>query len=455
MFDNKIVKYVHLLFGVMGLLWLSSQNSYAVGISVKNLSPTVQGKAADDDEEIVITATPKAKDAIFNSGSSIVYDVKLESKIKSAQVGTVGYSITSLSNKEITQHAVDVNIGKLSTKTVSLKIPSQPSGFYKIIITVNVTDYDDTVRRVFGVEPTQIRSEHSKPADFDQFWQTAKEDLAAVKPEFKTTELPDSSRDNRRVYAIEMKSLGGITVRGWMTLPKTNNKRKKFPVLLGLPGYQVNLLPMFGSDEDLAIVVLNVRGQGNSRDRIRTLRDDYIFTGIEDKKKYVMRGAIMDCVRMIDFIFTQDELDHNNIMVSGGSMGGFLSIATASVDHRVKLCSAQNPILCDVKALPGKVTWPLKDFSRYIRINRGLTMDKVLDNLSYFDTKNFATNIKCPTLMGIGLLDHLAPPDNEYTAYNNLKVKKHMIIFRDLGHEVAVYYKDYEGRWMRDTFGLF
>jgi cephalosporin-C deacetylase len=411
--------------------------------------------AQDDEGEITLKAEPAKKDAIFNANSNIVYSVNLQNTFNSRQSGTVGYRVLTLADKEVTQRSVNVNIGKKGSANLTLRIPEQSAGFYKVQFTVNFPEYDDTVRRVFGVDPTQIKSEHDKPDDFDSFWEKTLEELAKVEPNFKVEELPDSSRDNRRVFSIEMKSLGNLTVRGWMTLPNTKNSRKKFPVLLGLPGYQVDLKPMFGSDEDLAIVVLNVRGQGNSRDRIRTLRDDYIFTGLEDKNRYVMRGAIMDCVRMVDFIFSREELDHDNIMVSGGSMGGFLSIATASLDHRIKLCSAQNPILCDVKALPGKVVWPLRDFSRYIRINRGFTMDKLLDNLSYFDTKNFATNIKCPTLMGIGLLDHLAPPDNEYTAFNNLKVKKHMIVFRDLGHEVAVFYKDYEGRWMRDTFALF
>jgi cephalosporin-C deacetylase len=411
--------------------------------------------AQNDEGEIVLTSTPAKKDAIFKANSSIIYNVNLENKFDSKQEGTVGYRVLTLADKEVTKRNVNVSISKKGSKSVTLRIPEQAAGFYKIQFTVNFPEYDDTVRRVFGVDPTQIKSQHDKPADFDSFWAKNLEELAKVEPNFKVEELPDSSRDNRRVFSIEMKSLGNITVRGWMTLPNTKNIRKKFPVLLGLPGYQVDLKPMFGSDEDLAIVVLNVRGQGNSRDRIRTLRDDYIFTGLEDKNRYVMRGAIMDCVRMVDFIFSREELDHDNIMVSGGSMGGFLSIATASLDHRIKLCSAQNPILCDVKALPGKVNWPLKDFNRYIRVNRGLSMDKLLDNLSYFDTKNFATNIKCPTLVGIGLLDHLAPPDNEYTAFNNLQVKKNMIVFRDLGHEVAVFYKDYEGRWMRDTFALF
>jgi len=55
----------------------------------------------------------------------------------------------------------------------------------------------------------------------------------------------------------------------------------------------------------------------------------------------------------------------------------------------------------------------------------------------------------------MGLLDPIIPPNNVYVDYNNISAKKHLIIFRDLGHEVGRPYKNYEGHWMRDTFGLF
>jgi len=82
-------------------------------------------------------------------------------------------------------------------------------------------------------------------------------------------------------------------------------------------------------------------------------------------------------------------------------------------------------------------------------------MDKVLSNMDYYDAKNFATNLECPTLVGMGLVDNIAPPNNVYTLYNNVRAPKHVIIFRDLAHEIGVKFNVYEGRWMRDTFALF
>ncbi len=320
---------------------------------------------------------------------------------------------------------------------------------------VNVSDYDDTTRRVFGIKPDEIQSQHGRPADFDSFWQNTKADLAAVKPDFKMTEQPGQETENRKVYLVEMRSLDNITIRGWLTIPKSSLKSKKFTTFLALPGYQVDLKPMLGQDDDIAIFSLNVRGQGNSRDVIHPKRLDYISLNVEDKNKYVLRGAIMDCIRAIDFIYSRPELDPKRIEISGGSMGGFLAAAVAGLDNRAQLISSQNPILSDIRNLTDQEDWPMYDLRKYAG-EKGVKFDKVLNNLDYFDIKNFAQNIQTPILLGIGLLDHLAPPNNEYAFYNRIPRKyRDIMVFKDLGHEVPMTYILEEGHRMRDKFGLF
>jgi cephalosporin-C deacetylase len=405
-----------------------------------------------DEEGISTVLTAGNKNAIFDSNAKYTFEVK--NNTDAPQTGKVSYVITQRGKKmgSGTQNAA---IGKKSSEKYSFDLPALKSGFYKVYFMVNITDYDDTTRRAFGIRPNEVRSQYQKPADFDAFWQKTKDELAKVKPNFKVTPMPKMNTDNRKVYLIEMRSLDNYTIRGWMTVPINKNKDHKFSVLLGLPGYQVALAPITGLDEDLAIITLNVRGQGNSRGPIDTRRDEFIFYHIEDRDKYVMRGVIMDCLRGIDFIYSQPNLKHDNILVSGGSMGGYLAIATASLDKRVNLCSAQNPILCDVNNLDGEVTWPINDIKKYIQTQPGLTYAKVVSNLNYYDGKNFATTLTCPMIMGIGLLDPYAPPANEYATYNVVPGKKRIMVFKDLGHEISQAYKDLEGRWMRDAFALF
>jgi cephalosporin-C deacetylase len=406
----------------------------------------------DDEEAISTVLTAGNKNAIFDSKANYTFEVK--NPTDAVQTGTVSYIITQR-GKKLGSGKQNAKIGKKGSEKFNFDLPALKAGFYKVDFMVNVSDYDDTTRRAFGIQPEEIRSQYTKPADFDAFWQKAKDDLAKVKPQFKVTPMPKMNTDNRTVYLIEMKSLDNYTIKGWMTVPINRNKDHKFSVLLGLPGYQVNLMPITGLDEDLAIITLNVRGQGNSRGPIDTRRDEFIFYHIEDRDQYVMRGVIMDCIRGIDFVYSQPNLKHDNILVSGGSMGGYLALATAGLDKRVNLCSAQNPILCDVNNLNGEVTWPINDIKKYIKTQPGLTYQKVVGNLNYYDGKNFAAGITCPMIMGIGLLDPYAPPANEYATFNIVPGKKRIMVFKDLGHEISQAYKNLEGRWMRDYFGLF
>ena len=399
------------------------------------------------------TVITHSGDGIFSSTAS--YTFQVNSTFKNTEPGKVSYIVTTEAGKKLKADSVKVKIGGHGSGSYDFDIAGLKPGFYKVNFMVNVTDYDDTVRKAFGIRPEQITSQFGKPADFESFWHDARLELDKINPEYKVTDSVMSNDDNRRIFKVEMKSLGGYKVVAFLTEPKTNNKNKKFAVLLGLPGYQVTLGPMLGKDPDIAILTLNIRGSGYSKGVIDVRREDYIILNLEDKNRYVLRGAIMDCVRAVDFIYSRPELRHDNIIAAGGSLGGFLAIATSGIDKRINFCSAANPIFSDIRNLAHEVDWPFIDIRKYVSTRPGLTMDKVFDNLDYFDAKNFASDIECPTLVGMGLMDNIAPPNTVYTLYNGMRAPKHLIIFRDLGHEIGPSYSAYEGRWMRDQFALF
>ncbi len=337
------------------------------------------------DGEVSTEVVAHDRNAIFNGSAYFTFSVK--NTLGADQSGSVSYLVTTETGSKLFTKSINVKIDRNSSADYDFHIPDLKPGFYKVNFMINVSDYDDTTRRAFGIEPEKIMSAYARPADFDQFWQNAKDELAKVKPNFKITPMPKMNTENRDVYQIEMQSLDNYTIRGWLTIPKTTDKKRKFAVLLGLPGYQVDLDPIVGLDEDLAIITLNTRGQGTSRGPINTRRDEFIFYHIADKEKYVMRGVIMDCIRCVDFIYAQPNLQHDNILASGGSMGGYLAIALAGLDNRINLCSSQNPILCDIRNLVGEVEWPMSSITKFVATQPGMTMDKVLSNLDYYDGK--------------------------------------------------------------------
>jgi cephalosporin-C deacetylase len=404
--------------------------------------------------EIEVSANALNKEAIFEDNAKYVFEIK--NPTANIQDGKIAYTITGQDGEKLKGDSIRVNVAAKSIGKFNFDIKGNGPGFYKVDFMVNVTDYDDTLHKAFGIQPDKLTSTHKKPADFDEFWQKAKNDLTDVDPAFQCTLMPSLSTATCNVYLIQMQSLGNITIRGWLTEPVTKKLNKKFSVVLCLPGYQIALSPiMTVGDPDVAFITLNVRGQGNSREFINTRHDEFVIHHIDDKNKYVMRGVVMDCIRAMDFIFTRPELKHDNIFVKGGSMGGFLAIATASLDKRVNLCSAQSPIFADVRSLVKRVTFPITSINMYLKTQPGLTLDKIMDNLDYFDVKNFAPNIKCKFLMSIGLLDTYVPPTNDYTVFNTMTTNKKIMVFRDYGHDVSPLYIDLENAWMHDQFGLY
>lgn len=406
------------------------------------------------EDDIVFIATPAKKDALFSKGEKISYIVDVKNNLDAQQTGTVGYIISTMQDKVLNQGSVDISLKKNDSKKVTLSIPSQSAGFYKINLLINVTEYDDTLKRVVGVDVKNIKSQTPKPADFDQFWQITKDSLALIPMSPKVTLQPGMEKNGIACYLVELKSWNNITIRGWLTMTKKLKPGRKLPIWLVVPGYGgYGVSPIYGS-EDFAVLALNIRGQGNARDRINPSKEGYLTTDIENRYKYIFRGAIMDVLRGVDFIASRPDLDQSNIVCSGASMGGFLSIASASLDKRIKICSAFNPIFSDFRSMTGSTEWPMKNIEEYSAVRR-IPMNKILSNIDYYDLKNFADNLKCNSLMGISLLDNLAPAQNSFVMVNNLTNKNKLFIYPNLAHEVPQTIFGYLSDWMIDVFGMF
>lgn len=415
------------------------------------LYTTAQDHEKDDVE---FTAEPEKKDALFGKGEKVYYSISVKNNLASEQSGTVGYMLFNQRDSLLAQGSSAIKLKKNDGRKVTIAIPTQPAGFYKINFVINITEYDDTLRRVVGIATKNIKSLTPKPVDFDQFWQNTRDSLALIPMAAKVTLQQDMERKGIACYLVELKSWNNITIRGWLTMPKKLKGGRKLPIWLVVPGYGgYGVNPIYGSD-DLAILALNIRGQGNARDRINPSKEGYLTNDIENRYKYIYRGAIMDVIRGVDFIASRPDLDADNIVCSGASMGGYLSIASSSLDKRITICSAFNPIFSDFRSMTGSDEWPMKNIQAYAKTRRVL-LNKILDNLDYYDVKNFATNLKCNSLMGISLLDNLAPAQNSFVMVNNLTNKNKLFVYPNLAHEVPPTIFGYLSEWMIDVFGMF
>ncbi|WP_299462889.1 acetylxylan esterase [uncultured Microscilla sp.] len=339
---------------------------------------------------------------------------------------------------------------------------SSPNFYLASCSLKNYTGWLSHAYMVLGYAINKQHSPLSKQVDFKKFWKTSLWRLRQVHPHFKVTKRKQLCTSQYNVYLVEMKSMGHVTVRGWYRVP---TKGTKHPVILQLPSlggsfFNVQSLkkrPLHGIPLDFAVLSLNIRGHGNSKDEINPQGNYFKFFThlLKDPYKYVYRGALMDCIRAIDFLATRPELDHSRVAVEGASQGGALSLMTAALDKRVKLCAPDVPFLSDIPRLLKIVSNFRDEVKRYIKATPGMTWKKSRKNFSYFDTKNFAPYIKVPVLMSVGLQDLTCPPITCFATYNHIKAPKSYYVYpygrHGGGGEVHRRRKFY---WIRRQFGM-
>ena len=449
------MKNIVYLFSLAFFLSLSQPGFTAITIKTRILSN--QAGTPEKEESLNVQVLPYRKNGLFNENHPVKYKLKVTNNYNSRQEGKIDITIKNEFGEFIGNSETEFSIASNHTKKISWDIPVENPGFYDIIVTINLTDYDDTIRNVFGYKASEINTPVHKPADFDAFWQKAKDELSTVAPDYTISPDEILSTPTHQVYYVEMKSLENVKINGWLTVPRPKGK---YPVMFGLGGYRIEMKPLYF--DDFAHFTINARGNGESNQIINPDNQELMTLHLEDKNKYVYRGIYMDCLRGLEFILSHEDLglDTKRIGLMGGSQGGTLTWALAALSKKALFCIVDNPILCDAhtfyyicqnKRQP-EGGFIIKFLKEFLRKNPNITKDKMLSNLSYFEIQNFIGDINCPTLLGLGLLDLTAPPTCAYAAFNRmpevLKKKSSVFVFPNLAHEVSPEHNNFKSIWL-------
>jgi cephalosporin-C deacetylase len=367
--------------------------------------------------------------------------------------GKIVMQVVSDFGKEIFNIEQDLVLKGKSTTAVSFDIPGIQPGFYKVDVTLNGELASKMVEYKFGYEPEKIVSPPDPRPDFDTFWKQTRQELSKVDPQYKLTKIDSLCTKKRTVYLVEMHSLGNVRIHGWYSVPTAPGK---YPAIMQVPGYSSMMVPEsvdYGAD--IIGFGLNIRGHGNSRDDVNPGFPGFLFSGIADKETYIYRGAYMDCVRGIDFLYSRPEVDTTRVAVEGGSQGGALTFATAALDNqRIKVCAPLIPFLSDFQDYFKVAVWPANEFHEFVDVEKNMSWDEVFDVLSYFDIKNLAGWIKAPLFMGVGLMDETCPPHINFAAYNQVKSEKHYVVYPNAGHGLPVDFYTRRMVFLRKKLGL-
>lgn len=392
-------------------------------------------------------------DRIFLGSEAIALQLLLKNDFTKPLSGNITLKIISDFNKDITFLEKNVVLKRNKTVPVSFTIQGLQPGFYKAYVTFNNEMITKKISFMFGYEPEKIVSPSDPQPDFANFWTRAKKELAAVDPQFKVIKIDTLCTSRRNVFLVEMRSLGNFLIRGWYSVP---SKPGKYPAVMQVQGYSSTIIPSYVDyGDDLIGFGLNIRGHGNSKDDINPGFPGYLMYFLNDKELYIYRGAYMDCVRGVDFLFSRPEVDTTRVAVEGASQGGALTFATAALTTtRIKACAPQVPFLSDFKDYFQVATWPANEFTTYVEFDKKQTWDQVFTTLSYIDIKNLASWIKAPMLMGAGLVDNVCPPHINFAAFNQVKSEKSYLVYPLSGHNLPDDFYLKKMDWIRTKLGM-
>ncbi len=392
-------------------------------------------------------------DRILKGAQNITVPLVLKNVFNKPFKGKVSLKVVSDFGNDICNLEKEITLKSNKDTRTGFIIAGIEPGFYKATVTFSSDKFTKKTAFMFGYEPEKIVSPPNPQADFANYWSRAKRELAAVDPQFKLTKIDTLCTARRNIYLVEMRSLGNVLIRGWYSVPTTPGKH---PAVMQVQGYSSTIVPSYVDyGDDLIGFGLNIRGHGNSKDDVNPGFPGYLQYFLNDKELYIYRGAYMDCVRGVDFLFSRPEVDTTRVAVEGASQGGALTFATAALNNtRIKVCAPQVPFLSDFEHYFKVASWPGNEFINYVEVEKKMSWEQVYYTLSYIDIKNLAGWIKAPMIMGAGLIDDVCPPHINFAAYNQVTTEKKYIVYPTAGHGLPDDFYAKKMAFIREHFGL-
>jgi cephalosporin-C deacetylase len=271
----------------------------------------------------------------------------------------------------------------------------------------------------------------TRPPDFEAFWEKTRAELGRIPPAVSRESLgsDDAALGFER---LSFDSLGGARVSGYVIRWKDDVPR---PLVVHSHGYGGGLDPVWHwARTGVNVLGVEARGYGRSRDALPSLSPwGYVLTGIESPEKHVLRGAVCDYMRAVEV--GRDILYPviSRMVLNGTSFAGGLAVMAESVMQVADFLVVAVPSFGWAEGRRLLVEdGSGQEINSYLEAYPEREED-VMVILSYFDSMNFAEEIRCPTLVGLGLEDNVVPAPTVYAIVNHLSAP-HQVVRLPVSH---------------------
>lgn len=400
---------------------------------------------------VAIAAPPPAltvecddADGIVDVGQQVTWTIR-------AQPGVTGarYTLKRGGLTEVVASPLDFESTQVATVTAAGDAPGT------LLLDVRGTNPEGGDAKALGgvaIAPDKIEPSAPRPDDFDAFWAEKLAELAAVPINAQVVDVEPSTRPAPTTSTSQPAAMPGVTysqvtldnvrdtrVHGQLARPRTG---EKFPALLvvqwaGLYPLQPNWVRDRAAEGWLAF---NIHAHDLPIDQPEAFYKQqdggplkgYASMGNDDRDKSYFLRMYLGVARAIDYLKTRPDWDGKTIVVTGTSQGGLQAFVGAAlrpddVTAILAIVPAGADMLgADVGRSPG---WP-----RWARAVGKKDKDAVRNASRYYDIVNFAPRVRCPALVGLGLLDETCPPAGVYAAANRLAGPKEIVAMPRSSH---------------------
>lgn len=286
--------------------------------------------------------------------------------------------------------------------------------------------------------PDRIEAAVPEPADFEEFWAAKLDELAAV-PANPQLEAGESDREGVDYWRVGMQNIRGTRIHGQLARPIAG---EKFPALLrvqwaGVYGLEKSWVTNRAADGWLALNILphdlpiDEPDEFYAEQRSGPLKNYYLI-GNEDRETSYFLRMYLSCYRAVEYLKSRPDWDGHTIVVTGTSQGGQQTFVTAGLHPDVTAALALVPAGADFN---GPEVGRAAGFPFWYDQTDGKDATAVRATGPYFDIVNFAHQITCPMLVGVGLKDVVCPPAGIMAAVNQLQGYHELVILPDSGHQ--------------------
>jgi cephalosporin-C deacetylase-like acetyl esterase len=394
--------------------------------------------------EIKVSVAPDHDDWLYTTGEPVRFTISVTDDGAPVKNAAVNYTIGPEKMPAPAQKAV-VPEGGLAVDGGTLAGP----GFLRCTVNARVAGKNYKGLATAAFSPENIKPTQTEPGDFELYWESGKAELAAIPLEAERTPLPEYCTDTVAVYHVRIRTLAtGLMahrykahVYGILCEPKAPGK---YPAVLRVPGAGIaRRVPVNTALAARGFITLGIGIHGLPVNLPKEVYEDldagalrdYRNLNLDNRDAYYYRRVYLGCVRANDYLVSLSNFDGKNLLVTGGSQGGMLTIVTAALDPRVTALAAQFPAYCDVTGyLHGRAGgWP----HMFAPGSAQLGNPAKVETTAYYDVVNFAKRIAVPGHYAWGYNDETCPPTSIYAAYNKITAPKALTLDVAAGHKTT------------------